>query len=151
MTALLVTVGKTPALLPNCVALEEGGVTYWRDKERIHPGGVICDEISAGIRYSRRVLLCCSETALNSWWGRNEVKQAFEKERRILNQLGKRVHVLIPLLLDRYLLDGKWDDGNASEVRSRCVLDFAGWEKDTSTFHSKVTKLICILRREAIQ
>jgi TIR domain/Pentapeptide repeats (8 copies) len=50
-------------------ALEAHGVQSWLDEKQILPGRDIYAEIDGAIRQCDKILLCCSEASLNSWWG----------------------------------------------------------------------------------
>jgi len=52
---------------------------------------------------------------------------------------------VIPVLLDRFLLDG-WVDDLADELRSRVAVDFAEWERSPQEFNRAFMKLYKALR-----
>ncbi len=49
--------------------------------------------------------------------------------------------IIIPLMVDRYLLDG-WEDGLAADLRSRLAADFTGWEHDHVKFEEQFERLV---------
>ena len=94
-----------------------------------------------------KVLLCCSEKSLTSWWVDNEIDKAFVKEQVLMNERKKKVLALIPLDLDGFLLKG-WLNGKASQVRNRLAADFQGWETSHTRFKVEVEKVIRALRAD---
>ena len=72
--------------------LQSCGVRCWLDEKKLLPGDDIYQHIDQAIRLSDKVLLCCSESALGSWWVDSEVGTAFDKEQ----QFAKRTRSPIP-------------------------------------------------------
>ena len=129
-------------------ALQGRGIRCWLDEKQINPGDDIHDEIDRGIRLYDKVILCASRSALEqSWWVEKEIKKAFAKEERIRRDEKRKALALIPLALDRYILD-EWEHGLKDDVMSRAVADFTGWESDNAKFESEFEKVVKALRTD---
>ena len=96
----------------------------------MRPGDRILDAVDRAIREHEKILLCCSQTSLNSWWVKDEIRKAQERERR------EGRDIIIPLMLDGYLLES-WQDGLAADLRSRLAADLTGWEHDSAKFEEQ--------------
>jgi hypothetical protein len=112
----------------------------------MRPGDDIYEEIDRGIRFWDKVLLCCSQASLTSWWVDNEINKAFEKERRLMKKRETKVLALIPLNLDGFLF--KWMSGKAEEVKARIAADFTGWKRSNPKFERAFTSVIQALRAD---
>ena len=86
------------------------------------------------MRLGDKVLLCCSEKSLTSWWVDKEVSKALKKEERLWKERGKPVLAIIPLNLDGYLFDPQWQDWKKQHLTDRLAADFTGWETDSAKF-----------------
>ena len=104
------------------------------------PGDRILEVVNRAIRIHDRILLCCSETSLNSWWVKDEIRKAQERER-----MESRL-IIIPLNLDGYLFE--WNDGLASDLTSRLAADFTGWEHDNAKFEEQFERVLTALRTD---
>jgi hypothetical protein len=127
-------------------ALQGHGIRCWRDEKQLLPGHDIYEELDRGIRLWDKILLCCSEASLQSWWVDNEIGKAFAKEQLLMKERGHKVLALIPIDLDGYLF--KWEDGKADEVRRRYAGDFTRWQLDEGAFEREVEKVVRALRAD---
>ncbi len=121
--------------------LQAHGIRCWLDQHNLKPGDRILDVVNDAIRLHDKILFCCSEASLNSWWVKDEIRKAQERERRDGRD------IIIPLMVDRYLLDG-WEDGLAADLRSRLAADFTGWEHDNAKFEEQFERVVKALRTD---
>jgi uncharacterized protein YjbI with pentapeptide repeats len=129
--------------------LQARGIRCWLDEHQLLLGDKMYTEVDRGIRTRDKVLLCCSEGSLNSWWVDKEITIAIEEEEYLWKQRGKEVLKLIPLNLDGYLFTDEWKNGRSAEIKSRLAADFTGWEADNSKFEAEFEKLVRSLRADA--
>jgi hypothetical protein len=127
--------------------LKAKGVRCWRDEHQLLPGDDIYHEVDRGIRLWDKMLLCCSENSLKSWWVDNEIGTAFEKEQQLMKDRGTKVQALVPLNLDGYLFSDNWKSGYQAQVRRRLAADFTQ-ASDAGKFDEQVERLIRALRAD---
>lgn len=127
-------------------ALQRLGIGCWLDEKQLLPGDDIYDQVDQGVRLWDKLLLCCSEHSLLSWWVDSEIGAAFEKEQQLTKERGQKIQVLIPLNIDGYLFSDQWSSGYRSQIRRRLAADFMGWEQDPRKFDSQVETVLRALR-----
>jgi uncharacterized protein YjbI with pentapeptide repeats len=130
--------------------LQGKGIRCWLDEHQMLPGDDIYEQVDRGIRHWDKVLLCCSESSLTSWWVDNELSTAFKKEQRLMKDRGKKVLSLIPLNIDGYMFSDQWESGKKTQVLERLAADFTGWEKDNDKFEKQFERVVKALRTEEV-
>lgn len=126
--------------------LQGSGIRCWLDEHQMLPGDDIYEQIDHGIKFWDKVLLCCSQHSLTSWWVDDEINKAFQKERDLMKDRKAKVRVLIPLNLDGYFFSKEWVNGKKSELMIRLAANFTNWENDLSVFDKQIQKLIKALQ-----
>ena len=114
------------------------------------PGDDIYEQIDRGIKLWDKVLLCCSEASLSSWWVDNEIDTAFEKERQLMRDRQRKVLALIPLDLDGYFFSNAWQSGKKRQLQSRLAADFKNWQQSDGSFERELVKIVRALRADAL-
>lgn len=128
--------------------LQNSGIRCWLDARQLLPGDKLYTEVDRGIRLWDKVLLCCSEAALTSWWVDNEIQIAFDKEQRLWKEKGTEILALIPLDLDGFMFSPNCQSGKATQLRSRLASDFSGWETNPTKLNEQFERVIKALRAD---
>jgi uncharacterized protein YjbI with pentapeptide repeats len=105
--------------------LQSKGVRCWFAPHDLPIGGKILDEIDAAIRLRDKVLLILSEHSIGSDWVEDEVKTAYEEERR------RKQTMLFPIRLDDAVMET--EEAWAAKLRAdRNICDFRQWKNHDS-------------------
>jgi TIR domain/Pentapeptide repeats (8 copies) len=105
--------------------LQNKGVRCWFAPHDLPIGGKILDEIDSAIRLRDKVLLILSEHSIKSDWVEDEVKTAYEEERK------RRQTVLFPIRIDDVVMDT--NEAWATKLRAdRNIGDFCRWKDHES-------------------
>lgn len=124
------------------------GIRCWLDEKQLNIGDEIATEIHHGIRYWDKIIVCCSQAALNSYWVDREVSIALEKEEQLYKERQEKVLTMLPLDLDGYLFSDDCSGSQVTEIRRRLAGDFTGWEHDNAIFEREIERLIKALRTD---
>lgn len=130
--------------------LQRRGIRCWLDRHQILPGDDLHEQIQHGIRLWDKVLLCCSEASLKSWWVDNEIETAFSKERQLMELRGQKTLALIPLDIDGFMFSDACRSGKKEQIKCRVAADFTGWTVDARKFQSAVDRLVRALRADGM-
>lgn len=124
--------------------LQGQGIRCWLDEHQLKPGDELHKTIYEGIRVYDKVILCCSEAALKSWWVEKEFKNAISKEEDYTET------VLIPITLDDYVFKQSADNWTVGEIKRRFVQDFSKW-KEHDAFEQAFKKVVEALKTKDSQ
>jgi hypothetical protein len=101
--------------------LQSKGVRCWFAPHDLPIGGKMLDEIDAAIRLRDKVLLILSEHSIGSDWVEDEVKTAYEEERK------RKQTMLFPIRLDDTVMET--GEAWAAKLRAdRNIGDFRQWK-----------------------
>lgn len=126
--------------------LQDKGIRCWLDEHQVLPGDDIRDKIAEGINLWDKIVLCCSEFSLNSYWVNVEIDKALKKEENLWNLRGTKIPALIPLNLDGYLF--KWESSRASVLTDRLAEDLVDWDKNPSKLDTALIRIEKALRAD---
>jgi hypothetical protein len=129
--------------------LQGQGIRCWLDEKELLPGDQIHRAVDEAVRLWDKVLLCCSEAALTSWWVDKEVQKALMKEEQLWKERGKEVLAIIPLNLDGYMFDPQWQDWKKQHLTARLAADFTGWKWSNKKFEQQLERVVKALRADA--
>ena len=114
--------------------LQSKGVRCWFAPHDLPIGGSILDEIDTAIRLRDKVLLILSEHSIESDWVEDEVKKAYEEERR------RKQTMLFPVRLDDTVMETT--EAWAAKLRAdRHIGDFRQW-KDHDRYQESFKRVL---------
>lgn len=120
--------------------LKGRGIECWLDKHEILPGDNLQSAIDKAIKANDKMIMVCSKKALSSWWVKDELSKAIERERTLDREGNPNPEIIIPINLDGYVLN--WEGPNANLLKDRNILDFRGWNRSHRTAREKLEKLL---------
>ena len=126
--------------------LQQRGIRCWLDEHQLLPGDDIRDAIDHGINVWDKTILCCSESALGSYWVNTEIDKAFRKEERLWKKNGEKTLALIPLNLDNALFS--WQNSRASTLKDRLAEDMVDWEVNPEKLEQALDRIERALRSD---
>jgi TIR domain-containing protein/pentapeptide repeat protein len=126
--------------------LQGRGIRCWLDEHQVLPGDDLYEQVDRGIRLWDKVLLCCSEASLTSWWVEREIDRAFKKEMELKKDRGASVLAIIPLDLDGHFMS--WDHPHAAALQKRMAADFTDWASDSGKFEQQFERVVEALRTD---
>lgn len=126
--------------------LQMRGIRCWLDEHQMLPGDDLMEQVDRGIKHWDKVLLCCSQNSLKSWWVDNEISSAFAKEQELMKDRGKKILSLIPLNLDGYLFQEECVTPKKQQILTRLAANFTGWETSNQKFEDQFDLVIKALQ-----
>lgn len=127
-----------------CDLLTSHGVSCWLDRHELTPGDDMFRAVDEAIRTFDKLILCCSENSLNSWWVNREIENVLTREMKVYKTIGRAELKIIPVLLDDSFHE--WDGPNATELRRRLALDARNWRNDQLVLEKAVGQLLKAIR-----
>jgi hypothetical protein len=127
--------------------LKSNGVHVWMDWASLLPGDDLIDGIHKGVEECEKNLLVCSEYSLKSWWVDDEINGFFEKEQNFMKATGIKRNMVIPIDIDGYWISDAWLSGKRSQIKSRLVADFVGWEANPEKYSTSFSTLLKALTK----
>ncbi len=122
-------------------ALQAKGVRCWLDEKQIKPGDDLQDAIAHGIKHWDKLILCCSEAALErSWWVEDEIDRTLDKERELRKHHGAEERLIIPIDLDGHVFN--WSNSRAKILTRRKVADFSDWKPGAQLPEERLLELL---------
>ncbi len=122
-------------------ALQAEGVRCWLDEKQIKPGDDLQDAIAHGIKHWDKLILCCSEAALErSWWVEDEIDRTLDKERELRKHHGAEERLIIPIDLDGHVFN--WSNSRAKILTRRKVADFSDWKPGAQLPEERLLELL---------
>lgn len=123
-------------------ALIQKNVTIWLDEKKMKPGDNLHDSIAQGIKYYDKFIIVCSESSLKSWWVEMELERAYEKERQMQKERGKKFRLVIPIRIDDHIFS--YHGGVFDTLKSSIIGDFTRWQ-DEAEFQKSLNLLFTAL------
>jgi hypothetical protein len=117
------------------------GVVCWKDDHQLNPGDEFHTDIHKAIHTYDKMILCCSKTALTSWWVEEEFKIVISKEKDYAEKL------LIPLTLDNYVFEQSEAELMIANIKRRIIGRFDN-RKDHDTYETEFEKVVKALRTD---
>lgn len=125
--------------------LQDRGVRCWLHEQPMLPGDGLDEGFDLGPRLFDRLVLCCSNASLTSWWLAAELDDAAARSRQLAEQ-GRPAEVLRPVNLGGAGSAEAWERTRARRDLSAAVADFTGWDRDDSLFEREIGRLVEALR-----
>jgi TIR domain/Pentapeptide repeats (8 copies) len=114
--------------------LGDRDVRCWYFRKDAVAGRVLPDEIKGEIERCDKLILVCSQTALNSVQVLKEIDLAMLREKNTSQQ------ILVPVRVDEYAF-GAWTDRRKKTIVNRTIGDFRGWRKDRQRYEKGLEAL----------
>ena len=120
-------------------ALIAKGVNVFIDEKKLKPGDDFYESLSKGIEHYDKMVLVCSKESLESWWVDREIDRVLAKESELMKERGKRIILLIPIMIDDFIFE--WKGAKKEEIKRYLIGDFREWENEEK-FEKALTNLI---------